>query len=160
VGDRLAREELLGTAHAPSLALPDNCGFLESPTRSSQARYVDWCNRFMIDRYTTRIGAEGEPHVFLSGDDPYALRCAFLHGGADDTSRQRARRALERFDLGVSPGANVVHRHQRNQRLQLQVGIFCEKIPSAIENWIRGVLQRDPDEQTRNAEPLTIHTGY
>src|SRR5260221_10862247 len=92
-----------------ALALPDICGFLESPNDGSQRRYVAWCNQFLSPRYTHAIGPNRDQHVFLSGQDCYALRCAFLHEGSDDVTRQRARQALESFVFVEPPNAGMIH---------------------------------------------------
>ena len=66
-------------ALALALVLPDICGKLASPTQASSTRYAGWFDRFVRPRYTRGIGPARTPHVFLSGDDCYALRCAYLH---------------------------------------------------------------------------------
>ena len=139
-----------------ALALPDICGFLENPSVGSQARYVVWCNRFLVPTYTSRVGARGVEHVFLHGEDCYALRCAFLHEGADDIQRQRARRALESFVFVDPPRTgSVIHRNQVNQKLQLQVDIFCEDVCAGVKAWSSCVMG-NVDIQGRLSELLVI----
>lgn len=141
-----------------ALALPDICGFLESPNDGSQRRYVAWCDQFLLPRYTRAIGPNREQHVFLSGQDCYALRCAFLHEGSDDVTRQRARQALESFVFVEPPNGGVIHCNQANARLQLQVDIFCNDVCAGVDQWVQTVLAAQPDIQARTNELLRVRS--
>ena len=139
-----------------SLTMPDICGRLESPQVGSRRRYVNWFDHYLIDRYTRLSG--GNAHVFLCGDDCYALRCSYLHEGGNSIEEQRARKALRNFHF-VAPRRNwTVHLNQANETLQLQVDIFCEDICEATERWNREVLQRDAAVQERAKGLLTVHS--
>lgn len=72
-----------------ALAIPDICGALEHPDKNSPARYVNWYNKYMLPKYSSTIGPLHEPHVFLSGDDCYALRCSLVHEGTGDIEKQK-----------------------------------------------------------------------
>jgi hypothetical protein len=113
------------------LALPDMCGFMETPTSGSRARYVRWFHRFVEPLYTN---AKGE--VMLTGEDCYALRCAYLHQGDVDIMGQRARSVLERFHFVVTLPGVTIHRNQLFTTLQLQVDLFCEEICAGVESWL------------------------
>jgi hypothetical protein len=93
------------------------------------------------------VGAR-KPHVFLHGEDTYALRCAVLHEGVDDIDNQRAREALGSF-LFVEPpaGRSSIHCNQSNGVLQLQVDIFCGDICDGVDKWIRVVPPAREDVQ-------------
>jgi len=139
------------------LAMPDICGFLETPLSGSQTRYIAWCDRFLVPRYTRRVGANEIEHVFLHGEDCYALRCAFLHEGTDEILRQRARRALESFVFIAPPSeGGSVHCNQSNARLQLQVDRFCEDLCEGVEAW-GGAVACDAEVESRMNELLAIH---
>jgi len=144
-------------ALALSLALPDICGFLEKPGDGSQRRYVAWCNQHLVPRYTTSFG-DAQPHVFLSGEDCYALRCAYLHEGADEIVRQRARKALDAFVFVAPPPDWTIHCNQSGAKLQLQVNIFCEDVCQGVDAWSTAVLSSNPQAQARLPELLTVHT--
>lgn len=134
-----------------ALALPDICGWLEAPTTGSKDRYVRWCERYLTPRYTQVIGGSMEPHVFLHGEDCYALRCAFLHEGGDDVTQQRARRALERFRFMAPPqGGGRIHCNQSDQHLQLQIDVFCEDVCSGVEGW-QAAVENTPDRKGPSA---------
>jgi hypothetical protein len=132
-----------------ALTLPDICGKLESPTAKSQARYIAWCNSYLVPRYTHEIGASREEHVFLHGEDCYALRCAVLHEGVDDIVNQWARKALESFIIIAGPNGITIHCNQSDAKLQLQVDLFCEDICLGVTEWIAKVPDIDPDVQAR-----------
>jgi hypothetical protein len=124
------------SALTTALILPDICGKLEDPNAKSQARYEKFWNVYLKPIYTAKIGHERKEHVFLSGGDAYALRCAFLHEGSDDISEQRAQEVLSKFDFTEPPkNGGQVHCNQGGDGLQLQVDIFCEEICGAVERW-------------------------
>jgi len=139
-----------------ALAIPDICGWLENPTQTSKERFVAWFNVFMLDKYTSYIGPNREKHIFLNGVDCYALRCAFLHEGADDITRQRSRRALNDFQFVVTREGWTIHCNQSNQTLQLQVDVFCEDICQAAEIWIKDIAIKNPEIISRMSELLVI----
>jgi hypothetical protein len=148
------------SALATALALPDICGWLETPAVTSQKRYEAWFDTYMLERYTALVGRGDPPdkHVFLSGADCYALRCALLHEGSDSTERQRAREALTRFRF-VAPQPGVeVHCNQVDSLLQLQVDLFCEDICEGVEDWSRRILVPGSEPRGRLSELLTIET--
>ncbi len=119
-----------------ALALPDICGKMENPNGNVGPRYRDWCKQYLEPKYTHLIGADQSQHIFLSASDCYALRCAFLHEGADDITEQNAREALDKFHFIEPPKSGSVHCNQSNQTLQLQVDIFCRDILSGAEQWL------------------------
>jgi hypothetical protein len=146
------RHAITGKSHYAALglalALPDIAGWVETPSPpggrgNSQARYSRWFTANVQPTYTSRIGANREEHVFLNGDDCYALRCAYLHSGEFDTTDQRARKALDEFVFIVCPLGVSFHRNQSNRRLQLEVPTFCEDMARAVEKWIPTLTDAD-----------------
>jgi hypothetical protein len=131
-----------------ALTLPDICARLERPeVKSSRLRYTDWCDRYISPRYTMQIGGSAEPHVFLSGSDCYALRCAVLHEGSDDIVNQRAKYALDGFRFTEPLPGVFIHMNKLNNRLQLEVDRFCADVCAAVAQWLDDVASRD-DVQT------------
>lgn len=122
-----------------ALTIPDICGWLEDPGAPSQDRYVSWFSRFLGSKYTRPVGPDHEMHEFLSGQDCYALRCAFLHEGREEITNQHARQVLERFEFTVAPPGWIVHLNRGGTGLQLQVDIFCRDFAEAGEEWLRTV---------------------
>ena len=143
-------------ALALALTLPDICGRLENPTAGSQARFVAWYDRFLLGRYQSRIGADHTLHTFLSGQDCYALRCAFLHQGEFGIDDQRARQALERFHFTAPQAGLTVHNNQFGNMLQLQVDLFCIDVCEATETWLASI-RNSADIQARISALATVH---
>jgi hypothetical protein len=143
-------------ALAIALALPDICGWVEDPTQYSRARCVAWYKKYLQSKYTrsaTRLVAE---HVFLGGEDFYALRCAFLHEGRDEIADQKARQVLEKFEFVVPPKGWEIHRNQTNNVLQLQVDIFCRDIAEGVSRFLSDI-EANPDAMARMQQLLVVH---
>ena len=138
-----------------ALALPDICGWVESPSGTgSQKRYVEWFDREVGPRYSVpRPGGLSEQ--FLTGRDCYALRCAFLHQGDFDVTTQRARQVLENFRFVVPPRGVVIHNNRIHNTLQLQVSIFCDDICAVVDGWLPRA-RNDAAQVQRLAELATI----
>jgi hypothetical protein len=77
---------------------------------------------------------ELENHVFLSGEDCYALRCALSHQGSDRL-RQRARDALRRFVFTVEGEKVLSHMNKGGDELQVDVIQFCQTIIARVDEW-------------------------
>ena len=127
-----------------ALTLPDVCASLESSDgRTTGAKYAAWWDTYLLPTYTIQIGSPPVEHVFLTGGDCYALRCAVLHQGLDDVSEQNARQVLEKFHFVQPRNSNVViHRNQAGLALNLQVDIFCEEICQGVEAWLCAIGAR------------------
>jgi hypothetical protein len=147
-----------------ALALPDICGYAETPKSRSGDRYSRWFTANVQPLYTQPPppwSEGGTPLVSLSGDDCYALRCAFLHQGAVDITAQAARDVLDRFVFVVTPPNVSMHysttfhgERGEHRRLLLQVDLFCEDICGAVDAWIAALT--DPDVRARIAALPTI----
>lgn len=118
-----------------ALTLPDICGLIEGKQRDSRKRYIRWCTEYLTPKYTHRIEPDREEHIFLSGKDCYALRCAVLHEGSDEIVTQAARDALESFRFVAPTRGFVIHNNQHDDQLQVQVDIFCLDICEGVERW-------------------------
>jgi hypothetical protein len=145
-------------ALSTALTLPDICGRIEAPEQGSKARYIDWFNRYLRDHYTAQIGPERKPHVFLHGEDCYALRCSYLHEGGGTIIEQRARKALDSFHfITPPPNGSLVHMNQSNNVLQLQVDIFCKEMCAAVEQWMNSFVKGNSELEGRLKSLLEIH---
>lgn len=125
-----------------SLTLPDICSKIDEPDVPTSQRFPRWVDEYftpgytrMMPSYSPERGAYKEEHVFLSGRDFYALRCAVLHEGSDSILNQRAREALESFTFVAPQPGLVVHRNQAGAQLQLQVDKFCADVCDAVSLW-------------------------
>jgi hypothetical protein len=134
---------------ALSLTLPDVCGRFAYPTMSADKhRYIKWFNENLSSVYTQTVGPAHTSHIFLAGDDCYALRCSLLHNGSDD----KARVLLERFMFVPPPSQGSIHRNQFNSTLQLQVDKFGLEFVAAARAWWSGLA----DETRKNADKSMI----
>jgi len=142
-----------------ALSLPDVCGRLEQPSVGSKKRYVAWFQKWIEPKYTLRIGHPGTLHVFLCGEDCYALRCSYHHeGGGNIVEQGRARKALRDFHFTTPPRNGTVHMNQVGDTLQLQVDIFANDMATAVDAWSTAVAC-EADIQGRLAALLTVHDG-
>lgn len=120
-----------------SLTIPDICGKIDEPNKHSKVRTINWFNKYLKPIYTSKIGFDHKEHVFLSGADFYALRCAYLHEGSDVIESQRARETLDKFVFIQSiSGRRFVHRGQHDNTLHLQVDEFGKEVMSAVASWL------------------------
>jgi len=142
------------SALALALALPDICGYVESPRAGSGARYAAWFDREVGPCYSVSV-AGSPPVQFLTGNDCYAMRCAFLHQGEFDISDQRAREVLDRFRFVVPKSGVTIHNNRLKNTLQLQVSKFCEDVCVAVESWLVRARGRS-DQMQRLAQLASI----
>ncbi|MFC7860708.1 hypothetical protein ACFQ9D_12060 [Arthrobacter koreensis] len=120
-----------------ALTFPDICASLESRSgKSNKALYSAWVEQYLTPKYTIHVGATERKHVFLSGGDCYALRCAYLHQGITDTTGHSAREALSSFEFSAPRVGSYIHCNQADDRLQLQVDVFTEDMCKAVELWM------------------------
>jgi hypothetical protein len=138
-----------------ALTLPDICGRMETPNEGSNHRYARWFSKWVEPLYM--MESFGEKHVFLSGNDCYALRCSLLHEGGENIEEQRAKEALENFHFIEPPAnGNSIHKIQSNQSLLLQVDIFCNDIADAVDRWVASDTANTPEITDRMEGLLLI----
>jgi hypothetical protein len=146
-------------ALAGALALPDIAGQLDCRPGGSKARFVSWFDDYMLSKYTITHGPAHIQQVFLSGNDCYALRCAYLHEGDFDITGQKVRDALARFHF-TAPD-HIVHQHcnyfhsPAGSWLQLDVSAFAEQVCQSVEEWLR-IRGSDPSVSAAIARLPTI----
>lgn len=138
-----------------ALTLPDIAGKIEFPNLSSSKRYSQWYENYMIDKYKSNIGPDRVEHIFLSGNDCYSLRCSYLHEGKSEISGQTARDILEDFEFVVPPEFSIIHKNQMNNKLQLQVNIFCEDVINSIDEWLIDISE-DEIKQSKLSNFLKV----
>ncbi len=138
-------------AIAMALAIPDICGWIETPTVGSQKRYEAWFNKYLLPAYKSPF--HGPDFTFLSGSDCYALRCALLHEGTDEVLRQRARDVVTRFAFSTTG----CHCCMVESVLLLNVQAFCAELCTGTRAWIQDVAS-NPDIQDRLRELLQVRT--
>ena len=138
------------------LTLPDICARLESENgKTNRSKFVAWYDRYMADKYRHQMGPEKELHVFLSGNDFYALRCAMLHEGGSDITTQQCQEALQRLHFTVV-GA---HCNQFNNVLQLDVPHLCNDVCDSVKLWFKEFMNNHNDKAYRIDELVKINVG-
>lgn len=113
-----------------SISIPAICASLEYG-KSHNKEYALWFDK-NLPTYKD----------YLSGNDCYALRCALLHEGSDDTSQHRAKEVIEKYAFTVSGPHRfkftgcVFNGISVPPSLILNVEIFCNDILQAAEDWL------------------------
>lgn len=134
------QKEAWYAAFSLMLTLPDICGKIEHPDLGSKRRYVEWFDKYVAPKHvytpsTRHTGIILVPIPFLSGNDCYALRCAFLHSGTADLSGERVREVLSRVFVSANSG---LHMNRVNNILQIDVGLFGKEIIEGVREWLEG----------------------
>ncbi|KTT56386.1 hypothetical protein NS337_03350 [Pseudomonas oryzihabitans] len=139
-----------------ALTLPDICGKIEEPGLGSQARYARWFENWLSHHYRRRFLGDQHDHVFMSGDDLYALRCSYLHQGDAELAgkAQQVRDALDSFIFVQPPNGSTIHNNQSGRKLQLQVSIFCGQVADAVDAWYAA---RCADQRIAEAVDRLLH---
>ncbi|MFZ1978349.1 MAG: hypothetical protein WAV76_10380 [Bacteroidota bacterium] len=115
------------------LTLPDICGEIQFPKKSSEKRYIGWFNQYMKDIY---IGIPPRRIPFLTGEDLYSFRCSLLHEGSEDISNQRARHILHDFII-VENGPHLnLFNSEEHAVLQLSIVDLCKEMCHGVRSWL------------------------
>jgi len=134
-----------------TLTLPDICGWLESSSTGSKKRYVAWYEKYLMHLYKNDFF--GADFCFMTGRDCYALRCAFLHEGADEILRQSAREVLSKIIFSTTGS----HRIRIDDVLSLNVSAFAKEVCEGVKQWETDTKD-NKDIQERKKELLFINT--
>jgi hypothetical protein len=131
-------------ALALALALPDICAAAEG-LPDGRKRYKDW-----VEAYVQTKGRLTNFLKSLDGSGLYALRCAFLHVGDSDITKQQegAKSFLEKIELlesaDVSRDGIIRFYPQRpdrpgrpgqRARIYIPVGALCDAILHGVDCW-------------------------
>lgn len=123
-----------------ALILPDICGKIEFPEKSTNKRYPEWFDKYVINKYEFGDCYQEGNTIFMSGNDCYALRCALLHEGHQDLRAQKASEKLQKIQFVVPKSENNRHKiNFSNIEFQLEVDKFCLDICDGVEKWLSDV---------------------
>jgi len=147
-------------ALSTALTLPDICGSIEQPNLTGKGRYkkryIDFYNKYLLEKYSHEIGPDRTKMVFLSGQDCWSLRCSYLHAGSDIIRAEEISNTLNRFHFITPPEHNkFIHGNRINNILQLQVDAFCQDMIKAVEKWMNDADKNLYKEGIKNI--LKIH---
>ena len=136
-----------------ALSLPDICGKIDRPNEGgSKIRYSTWFDDYVSERFRDKHGTGN-----LSGRDCYALRCALLHEGSDQTDTQQASEVLEKIEFNCLTPVLTYHNviSQCGKKLQLNVKDFCRDIKFGVEKWLR-VVSSEAEIQRKLSSLLNV----
>lgn len=157
------KEENWYSALSVSLMLPDICGKLEFPQLGVGDRYRKWFDKYLYDTYNSFSN-------FLTAEDFYLLRCAYLHGGEADISEKKRRQLVDEYKFRapkvVEGEFEGPHRIKMNQYLILRIDLFCLEICNAVDQWVDSnkVDERIQNSARKmlviNSDPVNYNGAY
>lgn len=139
------------SAIAVALTIPDICSKINDGTKTNRKKYAKWFDDYVGENYKTNYSQNQLEMVrkysteqdyqnllkgtLLSGNDCYALRCAYLHEGTGKIITQRAREILDEIKF-VEPNDQMnMNGSIINNKLVLHIDEFCYHILLGIEKW-------------------------
>ncbi|MGM0654058.1 MAG: hypothetical protein ACQETR_01855 [Thermodesulfobacteriota bacterium] len=135
-----------------ALILPDICGKIEFPTKSTNKRYPEWFDKYVIQNYELGNCYQKGGTIFLTGKDCYALRCSLLHEGHQDLRNQKANETLQKIHFVVPESEKNRHKiNFSNIEFQLEVDKFCLDICAGAEKWLSDVsINQEIQDRMKN----------
>lgn len=142
-------------ALATSLMIPDICCYISDGKQGNGKKYAGWFDAYIGQHYktsypeallqqvlkhSTREDYENlKKQTNFSGNDCYALRCAYLHQGLGDITKQRAREILDEVVFVEPINSVAIHGSIINNKLVLHIDSFCKQILEGISTWKVGL---------------------
>lgn len=156
------------SAIAVSLMLPDICSKITDGQKGSGRKYAEWFDNYVGYLYKSNYSENqiemarihNSPNLEgmirgtkLSGNDCYALRCAYLHEGLGEITEQRAREILDEIKF-LEPNYQFnMHGSIVNNKLVLHIDEFCQHILDGIDTWVNSL---DEDQIQRLNSFMTV----
>jgi len=141
-------------ALALALMLPDICGKLQWPEEQKTGkRYAKWwADNFGI---TYQYGS---PSDYVTGDEMWQLRCAYLHEGSSELQNHKTELSavIEKFQFTISRD----HLKKEGNTVWLDVQTFCENMCKQVEDWETNILSQDSFMQRRAEKLLKIDITF
>ncbi|MDD6204273.1 MAG: hypothetical protein PUC05_04715 [Firmicutes bacterium] len=139
--------ELYNCALALSLTLPDVCGKIEFPNEALPGnRYKKWFSSYATTYFTTKATSlpseEIVEYAWLSAEECWALRCAFLHAGNFDVDHVSL--ANIRIHAHKRDGENYSHMVRDSKYVDWDVIKLCKNLCSAAEQYYHSVEDKTP----------------
>ena len=144
------RHENWLAALAVSLMLPDICANIEWPRENSSTRYRKWWAHNFAATY--KYGTASD---YVTGEEVYKFRCAYLHEGSEVQSRETELSAvIDKFQFTISKPHHLI---KEGNIVWLDVPTFCENMCDHVESWETKILSKNPDMETRAKKLLKIY---
>lgn len=121
-----------------ALTLPDICCSLEDQNRRTKGhKYASWFEKYIGHQYKSKFGRQSIETVFLSGEECYALRCAYLHKGFNQIEGEQ----IVKDYIGVSSRIEFMAEMSSDKLkisgiLMLSLENFCQYIIDGIIEWL------------------------
>lgn len=133
-----SQNKLYHTALSLALTLPDICSSIEFPHIKGRKKYIAWLDKYFM---TLHIEYDG----FMTSQDVYALRCAYLHNGSNDLDSQQSKDVVNRFYFIYSVYGNKIHRlmsvYEKDNEdysvLGLSIEAFSDEMIQSVNNFIK-----------------------
>lgn len=143
-----------------ALTLPDICCSIESENRRTRGtKYAKWFKKYVGYHYVSQTNPVQKGTVFLSGEECYALRCAYLHKGINDIEAEdivknygNSSKRIE-FMAETQLDQNII-----NGILILKLELFCQRIIEGVRLWL-AKNKYNPSINLRMLEIPQIHTA-
>lgn len=155
------------SAIAITLTIPDICSKITYNEKSSGKKYAEWFEKYVGHFYkinysvsqlkmAKKYGASNYAGMVkgtkLSGNDCYALRCAYLHEGLGEITSQRAREILDEIKF-LEPNYRLnMHGSIMNNKLILHIDEFCNHILQGVDSWTKDL----DEEQTERLNSFLV----
>lgn len=142
-----------------ALTLPDICCSIEDTNRRSGGeKYAKWFERYVQNKYTSKIGYEQTEHIFLNGYECYALRCTYLHKGMNEIINEKILKKLKKKSKKIEFMAEMrTDQCSIGDVLILKLETFCENIISGVDSWLNHV-SKNPVVAQRIKDLPQVHT--
>lgn len=122
-------------ALALALAIPDIAGKIDSlAPKSTPTTYKNWYNKYILSKYTR----QSDQFIFLSAENCYALRCAYLHTGVSEITGQRIAEILKKIELSFPQNGNHLV-WVDNEYVVIQIDILCMDILDGAQKWLKDI---------------------
>ena len=135
--EKALEAELYNCALALALTLPDVCGKVEFPNCGNKKRYKDWFSLYALPCFTveaTKLPSEEiVEYTWLSAEECWALRCAFLHAGNYDVDC--ATLANVHIHVHKRDGENYSHMVRDSKYVDWDVIELCKKLCLAAREY-------------------------
>lgn len=120
-----------------ALTAPDVCASFENPgPGKSHQRYVAWCDKWLIPKFTSTRGPFQKKHIAINAEEIFQLRCSLIHQGSGQVHPEKGgrHRAYEFFDDSIGAHMNELVVNGASL-MTLNAASFCKDMYESVEEW-------------------------